>query len=589
MVGVLHLSSERSAVEPGEGQLGNVREERTHTMFFKTAAALAVTSSCLLCSQGTIAAGGVVPLTTVRVASGLNRPIFVTHAPGDSTRLFIVEQRGVIKILDLDSGTVLGTPFLDIDALVTNIAGNDERGLLGLAFHPDYQNNGFFYVDYTNNASATTIRRYSVSGDPDVADAGSGLTLLTISQPFSNHNGGWIGFGPNDGYLYIATGDGGASCDPSARAQNITTTLLGKMLRIDVDANDAGNYGIPADNPFADGVGLDAIWAYGLRNPWRNSFDRATGDLYIADVGQFTWEEINFQPADSTGAENYGWDCMEGNHCPPGCPVGACACFSPDLTDPIHEYGHGLGFSITGGYVYRGGAIPSLQGTYFFGDFGSARTWSFTYDGVNMDEFTQRTTELSPSSDGFSIGAIASFGEDNDGELYIVDRCSTSCGEVFRLVPDTATTTLDAFNAFRGFHVSGTLDDLLDSDDDDLCHQQGIVLFPTEAPITLDFFGTLPNDSPSTLDVTIESSANTVGLELTISFWNYNTSSWDVVGVEGQSFNNDVVRTFSGTPADHVQMGTGAVITRYEVRQTGLIFVFPFTDCIDQVFWTTSG
>ncbi len=559
-------------------------------MLLKAAAALAVTSSCLLCSQGAIAAGGIVPLTTVRVASGLNRPIFVTHAPGDSTRLFIVEQRGVIKILDLVSGTVLGTPFLDIDALVAGPANSfDERGLLGLAFHPDYQSNGFFYVDYTNNASATTIRRYSVSADPDVADAASGFTLMTISQPFTNHNGGWIGFGPNDGYLYIATGDGGSSCDPSARAQNITGTMLGKMLRIDVDANDAGNYGIPADNPFVDEVGIDEIWAYGLRNPWRSSFDRATGDLYIADVGQFTWEEINFQSADSTGAENYGWDCMEGNHCPPGCPAGACACFSPDLTDPIHEYSHGLGFSITGGYVYRGSAIPSLQGTYFFGDFGSARTWSFIFDGENMIDFTERTAELSPSSDGFSIGAIASFGEDNDGNLYIVDRCSTTCGEVFRLVLETNLTPPGDVDVFRGFHVSGNLNSVQESDDNKLCYNPGIVLNPTEAPITLDFIGTLPNDSPSTLDVTIESSANTVGLGLTFSFWNFNTNSWDIVGTATQTNGVDTVRTFSGTPADHVEPGTGEVRTRYEVRQAGIIFIFPWTDCVDQVFWTTVG
>ncbi len=404
-------------------------------MLVKITTALTVTSSCLLCGQSAIAGAGIDPLTTVRVASGLNRPIFVTYAPGDSTRLFIVEQRGVIKILDLVGGTVLATAFLDINTLVVNLASpNDERGLLGLAFHPNYQVNGFFYVNYINNSSDTTIRRYTVTGDPNKADPSSGFTVMTLAQPFSNHNSGWIGFGPNDGYLYITTGDGGSACDPSQRAQDITNQLLGKILRIDVDGGSP--FVIPADNPFVGVTGDDEIWAYGLRNPWRNSFDRATGDLYIADVGQNNWEEINFQTAASTGGENYGWDCKEGTACSTvsGCAPSGCNCANVSAVEPIHEYDHAQGVAITGGYVYRGCAIPSLQGTYFFGDFASARIWSFTFDGVTMTNFTQRTFELSPSSDGFSIGAIASFGEDADGEVYIVDRAGASTGEVFKIV-----------------------------------------------------------------------------------------------------------------------------------------------------------
>ena len=272
-----------------------------------------------------------------------------------------------------------------------------------------------------------------MSNDPEVADPGSALILLTIFQPFSNHNGGWIGFGPNDGFLYISTGDGGSAGDPGNRAQDITNQLLGKMLRIDVDGNDGpgGNYGIPAGNPFVGITGDDEIWAYGLRNPWRSSFDRATGDLYIADVGQNAWEEIDFQPADSTGGENYGWRCYEGDHTfnAGGCPPAKTMVF------PIHEYSHALGRSLTGGYVYRGCAIPTLDGTYFFADYVFTRLWSFSYDGNNVSNFTSRFAELSPSSDGFAINQISSFGEDARGELYIVDQGSGFDGQVFKVVP----------------------------------------------------------------------------------------------------------------------------------------------------------
>ncbi|MCZ6611444.1 MAG: PQQ-dependent sugar dehydrogenase [Planctomycetota bacterium] len=400
--------------------------------------------------QGGLAGAGIEPLTTVRVASGLNRPVYATHAPGDFSRLFIVEQRGVIKILDLATETVLATPFLNIDSLVAGPANSfDERGLLGLAFHPDYQTNGFFYVNYTNNSSNTTIRRYTVSGNPDIADAGSGTSLLIINQPFTNHNGGWLGFGPNDGYLYIATGDGGSFCDPGQRAQDITNQLLGKMLRIDVDGGSP--YAIPPDNPFVGVTGDDEIWAYGLRNPWRSSFDRETGDLYIADVGQNAREEVDYQPAASGGGENYGWDCEEGTACANSvsvdcfATVNGCSCGDPTLVNPIHEYTHSFGFSITGGYVYRGCAIPSLLGTYFFGDFGSARIWTFKVVGGSVTEFAERTAELDPPG-AMSICCISAFGEDAAGEIYIVERSGTTTGEVYKIVPETPTIPPADFN-----------------------------------------------------------------------------------------------------------------------------------------------
>jgi glucose/arabinose dehydrogenase len=408
-------------------------------------------------------ASAAVPLTTVRIASGLERPVLATHAPGDTGRLFIVEQRGVIRILDLTTNTLNATPFLDIDALVAGgVSGNDERGLLGLAFHPDYEVNGFFYVNYTRTGDSDTVVARYTRLTPDQADAGSASIVMTFDQPQSNHNGGWIDFGPNDGFLYIATGDGGNSCDSgtghtavTGNAQDISDNLLGKMLRIDVDsdqfpADPNANYAIPADNPWAGSATRDQeIWAYGLRNPWRNSFDRATGDLYIADVGQGVYEEVNYQEASSTGRENYGWRCMEGSDCSSvsGCASAFCGCPPAPVAGmvlPIHEYTHGgspFRCSITGGYVYRGCAIPSLDGTYFFADFCSDQIWSFKVVGGAVTEFTDRTSELDPP--GLILDTIASFGEDARGEVYIVDRGTGTNGELYKIIPETGLADFD--------------------------------------------------------------------------------------------------------------------------------------------------
>lgn len=394
-------------------------------------------ATLLLMTAGAVCAAstafGSTPLTTKRVATGLVRPIGVMHAPGDFERVFLIEKQGRIRVLK--NGVLLATPFLDIDPIVGGGTSNSsEQGLLGLAFHPDYQSNGYFFVNYTNNSGNTVVARYSVSANPDVADSGSAMAVMTIGQPFSNHNGGWIEFGPFDGYLYIATGDGGSGNDPGNRAQNLNV-LLGKMLRIDIDNDDFPadankNYAIPGDNPFAGGGGLPEIWAYGLRNPWRNSFDPVTGDLYIADVGQSTMEEVNHQPGGSNGGENYGWRCMEGTTCT---GLTGCTCNSPALTMPIHTYFRGgspFRCSITGGEIYRGCAIPDLQGTYFFADYCSAQIWSFRYDGVNVTEFQDRTAELAPGG-GLSITDITSFGRDAYGEIYVCDQTS---GEVYKII-----------------------------------------------------------------------------------------------------------------------------------------------------------
>ncbi|MCH9034534.1 MAG: PQQ-dependent sugar dehydrogenase, partial [Planctomycetes bacterium] len=386
---------------------------------------------CLLVSGTTTNAGGT-ELATIRVASGLTRPLFVTHAPGDADRIYIVEKPGRIKVL---KGGVVSV-FLDITARVGGSGSlNSEQGLFALAFHPDFANNSFFYVNYTNNGGDTRVSRFTAN-DADNGDSGSEFVILSISQPQSNHNGGWLAFGPNDGFLYIATGDGGNADDEgpghtagTGNGQDITNNLLGKMLRIDVDGGSP--YAIPPGNPFVGITGDDEIWAYGLRNPWRNAFDPSTGDLYIADVGQNVWEEISFQPASSTGGENYGWRCREGAH-----DFNITAnCAGETFVDPIHEYSHGgspFRCSITGGEIYHGSEIPDLVGTYFYADWCSDSIWSFRVVGGVVTEFEERTAELTPGG-GLSIVNITSFGTDANGEMYICDH-TTDEGEVFKIV-----------------------------------------------------------------------------------------------------------------------------------------------------------
>jgi len=363
-------------------------------------------------------------VSTTLVTGGLSSPLYMTYAPDDPTRLFVVQRGGQIRIVK--SGLLNATPFLDITA---KLVSGSERGLLGLAFHPDYQSNGYLFVCYTRTPDgASVIARYSVSGNPDSAVVASELILRTVSQPEPNHNGGCLQFGA-DGMLYIGMGDGGGANDQHGTIGNAQDpgTLLGKMLRLDVD--NPPTY-IPADNPWV-GVQtpvdtLDELWAIGLRNPWRFSFDRMTGDLYIADVGQGQREEVNVQSVSSPGGENYGWRCMEGTLCTAN---GGCSCASAALTDPVHEYTHASGCSITGGYVYRGCAIPELTGQYFFGDYCSGRIWSIVYDGSSVIDTTEWTATLDPTNIGFHI---SSFGEDYYGELYICDLD----GALYKIVSD---------------------------------------------------------------------------------------------------------------------------------------------------------
>ena len=352
----------------------------------------------------------------VQVGNGYGPLVAACSPPGDQDRLFLLEQTGRIKILNLSDYSNGGT-FLNISS---QISTGGERGLLGLAFHPDYASNGYFYVNYTNTSGNTVISSFHVTGDPDVADSGSEVILKTISQDFSNHNGGCVKFGP-DGMLYVGMGDGGSGGDPNNRSQN-GNSLLGKMLRLDVD--NAPDY-IPADNPFvSDGSTLDEIWALGMRNPWKFSFDRQTGDLWIADVGQNAWEEIDFEPAASGGGYNYGWRCYEGN-----ASYNTSGCGSASNYDfPIWAFSHSGGAcSVTGGFVYRGCEVPQYDGLYFYADYCADWIKVFRESGGTAVDHDDLTTELGWSG---SNGSIAAFGEDDLGELYAL----TLSGTIYALV-----------------------------------------------------------------------------------------------------------------------------------------------------------
>jgi glucose/arabinose dehydrogenase len=355
-----------------------------------------------------------------------NDPLDLQNSGDGTNRIFVVERAGRIKVFQNSSSVTTLKTFLDI---TDRVSAGGEMGLLGFAFHPDYENNGYFYVNYTvSNPRMTRISRFQVSSEnPDSADKNSELILLTFNQPYSNHNGGWVGFGPDDGYLYIGTGDGGNGGDPQNYGQSIVT-FLGKILRIDVDNQDAGlEYAIPPDNPFVDSTGsvVKEIYAWGMRNPWRNSFDPVTGWLWSADVGQNAWEEIDI----IENGKNYGWRCYEGNH-----EFNTNNCNYPEYIFPIYEYGHGLGCSITGGYVYRGSNVPELTGKYIYSDYCSRTVWSLEYDGLTPPD--NQTLLTAP-------GSVVSFGTDENSELYIV---TFSPDRIYRFVPTVplvAPTGLD--------------------------------------------------------------------------------------------------------------------------------------------------
>jgi glucose/arabinose dehydrogenase len=377
----------------------------------RVALALAVPLAAYFALSGSSAPGHAAPgraapyppsatgLALEAVVSGLESPVHLASPPGDP-RLFIVEQRGRIRVVQ--NGLLLLDPFLDI---TSRVGYGGERGLLSVAFHPRYGANGFFFVNYTDRKGDTRVERYHVSGDRNRADAASAHLVLRVDQPYANHNGGHILFGP-DSMLYIGMGDGGSGGDPHGNGQD-RGTLLGKLLRIDVDHGDP--YAIPAGNPFATERGMrPEIWAWGLRNPWRLCFDRAAGLIYIADVGQNEWEEIDIAPARSPGL-NYGWNVMEGAHC-----FRPAKCDRRGLTLPVLEYDHGQGCSVTGGLVYRGRRIPWAAGLYFLSDYCSGWIWSFRYANGAVTEHKEWRLP--------KVKSVTSFGEDAEGEIYVLSQ-----------------------------------------------------------------------------------------------------------------------------------------------------------------------
>ncbi|MCB8977832.1 MAG: PQQ-dependent sugar dehydrogenase [Ardenticatenaceae bacterium] len=396
---------------------------------------------------------GSVSITASPIKSGFTQPVDIANAGDD--RLFIVERNGIIRIIDAN-GDLLTTPFLNIEPLVDSVT-SVERGLLGLTFHPDYPNTPYFYVNYTDDESNgdTIIARYTVSSNPNVADSDSAVEVLRIDQPNANHNAGDLNFGPQDGYLYIAMGDGGGAEDSGTghtdgigNAQDMTN-LLGKVLRINVDgdtglAPDCGTinggtppYTIPADNPFpASGDGIcNEIWASGLRNPWRVSFDRQTADYYIADVGQAEWEEVNFQPANSTGGENYGWRCYEGDATFNTANCGDISTYVfPFDVYPHNGSANDSGNAITGGYVYRGNDFPALAGIYIYADFGSGNFWMAQNNGG---------WTITPLG-GIGVSSPSSFGEGCDGELYV----ASFAGTIYQIQSNTLKPTGAALDQF---------------------------------------------------------------------------------------------------------------------------------------------
>ncbi len=375
-------------------------------------------------------------LAVREIARGVDSPVGLFHAPGDHSRLFIIGRSNGNVYLVKD-GVLQPTPFLNIGPYRAEVDG----GFLSVAFHPNYQSNGYFFVYFTDINGDGVVKRYSVSGNPDLADPNSAVEIIKfLRNPQDDlHAGGFMAFSPTDGYLYVGHGDAGPQGDPLGNGQN-RSILLGKVIRIDIDSGSP--YAIPADNPFVNEPNTrPEIWSIGFRNPWRGSFDRLTGDIWLGDVGYNTWEEVDYIPA-NFGGGNYGWNIKEATHCfnpPNNCDPNG------ELIDPVYEYRHRytppFRCSVTGGYVYRGQALPLYQGRYFFGDYCGNATWSFAYDGNQVIDFRDHTDEISPPGGG--IFSLSSYGEDEDGEMYV---CDYARDRVYKIVSamELTTTTLNA-------------------------------------------------------------------------------------------------------------------------------------------------
>jgi glucose/arabinose dehydrogenase len=396
------------------------------------------------------------PARTRLLSTNVTLPIGMAGTPADPQHMYVCERAGSIAVIDRDTGARSPGSFLDITSMV-NL--EDDDGLLGLAFDPDYANNGFFYINYTRLDGNIVLARYHATPGATVSDSGSAYTIWSYPRP-RGHNGGWIGFSPVNGYLYITSGDGdlGGLPDPARHAQNLVNEQLGKILRIDPHSDDFPsdpdrNYHIPPSNPFVGITGDDEIWGYGVRNPWRGSFDRANGDFYFGDVGMDSYEEVDYEPASSPGARNYGWPCMEGTHCSPN---DSCTCGDPSLTLPVYDYPHPTGNSVTGGYVYRGSTIPALQGVYIFADFIRSKVWSFRIQpgGGGYTEFADRTSEFIPAGTTSPVSQVATFGEDVDGELYLANIFAS---KIYKVVPYPCAPVVDLSPAPQSHPIGATI------------------------------------------------------------------------------------------------------------------------------------
>lgn len=530
-------------------------------------------------------------LSSVRIASGLTQPVGIVGHPTDPNILFIVQQNGLIRVIQ--NGVLLSTPFLNLQG---QISTGSERGLLGLAFDPNFTTNRRFYVNFTNPSGHTVVARFKVSeSNPLVADPNSRFDFRWggptgnrwIVQPFSNHNGGNLMFGP-DGYLYIGLGDGGSAGDPGNRAQD-PNTWLGKMLRIDVNVPDSDpeGYVVPPDNPFLDGdpiYALPEIWAFGLRNPWRYSFDDprfgGTGAMYIADVGQNNWEEVDYEPA-GAGGRNYGWRNYEGNavynnSLPPA--------YTP-LTFPIHVYSHSDGCSITGGFVYRGVELGcDVFGHYFFSDYCSAQLWTFKVEldaGGNpvVTQFMNRKSEIDPTN---QINSVTSFGVDANGELYVADHT----GEIFKIVRRRPRVVPDTFSLSRGLVISGGLNDLWRCEDWRLVMRPWIVLSGAEFPIQLVVEGTTPNASPSQLWFVWEAHASIPNITERVELFNFQTQTWEQVNTRTATTSDQRITVqITTNPQRFIEPGTRRMRAKISYKEAGIVLVYPWQARVDETYW----
>ncbi|HRG57381.1 MAG TPA: PQQ-dependent sugar dehydrogenase [Bacteroidia bacterium] len=497
----------------------------------------------MLCTIESIYAQPTLTFTTF--SSGYSRVIDIRNCK--DSRLFMVQQAGKIIVCD-SNGVQNPTPFLNLTGICTNPSSvGDERGLLGMTFHPDYKNNGYFYVNYTAiSGGATTIARYSVSStDSNVADPSSATILLTITQPYSNHNGGCLAFGP-DGYLYIGTGDGGSANDPGNRAQD-KTVLLGKMLRIDVDNPQAPlAYGIPSDNPFVGTSNRGEIWTYGLRNPWKWSFDRIYGDMWIGDVGQNAWEEIDFEPLGTPGGRNYGWRCYEGNVTTPGVSQTGCPAFNT-TTAPIAAFSHSAtsACAVTGGYIYRGAKHASLYGYYIYTDYcdGRMRLTKNNYNGT----FT--TYDLGTVG---GSGYFVAFGEDYRGEIYMADDFTntikkigaTGCSPTAAIVSLEDTIQLCYGDAYP------TLSSIYHPENTYQWYQNGLALVgATSANLITN------SDGAYTVEVTNPSACSTTSS--VVHIYRNLLPAVSFAGLDTTICTIDAPLTLTGTPAGGTFSGTG--------------------------------